>query len=93
MLVLAYQPAVWGRCDGIITGMFGEAVMAESWEGVGKAAMAKNHKAQEGASGWCDAHTGSETLVSMLVETIKKPCSDLLAIHQRKCIFGKMEIF
>jgi hypothetical protein len=52
MLVLAYQPAVWGRCDGIITGMFGEAVMAESWEGVGKAAMAKNHKAQEGASGW-----------------------------------------
>jgi hypothetical protein len=27
-----------------------------------------------------------------LDETIERPCSDLLAIHQRKCIFGKMEI-
>jgi hypothetical protein len=26
-------------------------------------------------------------------ETIEKSCSDLLAIHQRQCIFGKMEIF
>jgi hypothetical protein len=28
-----------------------------------------------------------------LDETIKKSCSDLLTIHQRQCIFGKMEIF
>jgi hypothetical protein len=28
-----------------------------------------------------------------LDEIIEKSCSDLLAIHQRKCIFGKMEIF
>jgi hypothetical protein len=28
-----------------------------------------------------------------LEEAIEMPCSDLLAIHQRKCIFGKMEIF
>jgi hypothetical protein len=28
-----------------------------------------------------------------LDETIEKSCSDLLAIHQRKCILGKMEIF
>jgi hypothetical protein len=28
-----------------------------------------------------------------LDETIEKACSDLLAIHQRQCIFGKMEIF
>jgi hypothetical protein len=28
-----------------------------------------------------------------LDETIEKSCSDLLAIHQRKCIFGMMEIF
>ena len=34
------------------TGMFGEAAMAEPWDGVGKAAMAGTHKAQEGASGW-----------------------------------------
>jgi hypothetical protein len=30
--------------------MFGEAVMVEPWDGVGKAAMAGTHKAQEGAS-------------------------------------------
>jgi hypothetical protein len=33
-------------------GMFGEAVMAEPWDGVGEATMAGTHKAQEGASGW-----------------------------------------
>jgi hypothetical protein len=32
---------------------------------VGKATMAKTHKAQEGASG-CDAHTSGETSVGML---------------------------
>jgi hypothetical protein len=32
--------------------MFGEAMMAEPCNGVGKAAMAGTHKAQEGASGW-----------------------------------------
>jgi hypothetical protein len=43
-------------CAGKLTwqtvGMFGEAVMAEPWDGVGKAAMVGTHKAQEGASGW-----------------------------------------
>jgi hypothetical protein len=33
-------------------GMFGEAAMAEPWDGVGKAAMVGTHKAQEGASRW-----------------------------------------
>jgi hypothetical protein len=51
-LVLAYQPAVWGSCNGRTAGMFGEAVMAEPWDCVGTAAMAENHKAQEEASGW-----------------------------------------
>jgi hypothetical protein len=32
--------------------MFGEAAMAEPWDGVGKAAMTGTHKAQEGASRW-----------------------------------------
>jgi hypothetical protein len=43
---------VRGSCDGRTTGMFGEAAMAEPWDGVGIAAMAGTHKAQEGASGW-----------------------------------------
>jgi hypothetical protein len=47
-----YEPDVWGSCDGRTAGMFGEATMAELWEGVGKAAMAETHKALEGASGW-----------------------------------------
>jgi hypothetical protein len=32
-------------------GMFDKAAMAEPWDGVGKAAMAGTHKAQEGTSG------------------------------------------
>jgi hypothetical protein len=39
-----------GSCNGRTAGMFGEAVMAEPWDGVGTAAMAGTHKAQEGAS-------------------------------------------
>jgi hypothetical protein len=41
-----------GKLRWQIAGMFGEAVMAEPWDGVGKAAMDVTHKAQEGASGW-----------------------------------------
>jgi hypothetical protein len=47
-----YQLAVRGSCNGRTTGMFGEAAMAEPWDGVKTAAMAGTHKAQEGASGW-----------------------------------------
>jgi hypothetical protein len=47
-------------------GTFGEAAMVEPWDGMGKAAMAGTHRAQEGAFGWCDAHTGSETSVGTL---------------------------
>jgi hypothetical protein len=45
---LAYQPAMQETCDGRTVGIFGEAVMAEPWDGVGTAAMAGTHKAQEG---------------------------------------------
>jgi hypothetical protein len=51
-LVLAYQPAVQRRYNGRTAGMFGETVMAKPWNGVGTAAMAGTHKAQEGAFGW-----------------------------------------
>jgi hypothetical protein len=50
--VLAYQLAVQGSYDGRTAGMFGEAVMAEPWDGVGTGVMARAHKAQEGASWW-----------------------------------------
>jgi hypothetical protein len=41
-----------GKLRWQTTVMFSEATMAEPWEGMGKAAMAGTHKAQEGASGW-----------------------------------------
>jgi hypothetical protein len=43
---------VRGSYDGRTAGIFGEATIAEPWDGVGIAAMAGTHKAQEGASGW-----------------------------------------
>jgi hypothetical protein len=51
-LVLAYQLAVRGSYDDRTAGMFSEAVISEPWDGVGIAAIAGIHKAQEGASGW-----------------------------------------
>jgi hypothetical protein len=39
-----------GKLQWQTAGMFGEA-MAEPWDGVGKAAMAGTHKAQEGVLG------------------------------------------
>jgi hypothetical protein len=73
-----------GKLRWQTAGIFGEAVMAEPWDGVGKAAMAEPIRHKRGASGW---------VRYKLDETIEKSCSDLLAIHQRQCIFGKIEIF
>jgi hypothetical protein len=42
---------VRGSCEGRTARMFGEAVMAQPWDGVGKATMAGTHKALERASG------------------------------------------
>jgi hypothetical protein len=41
-----------GKLRWQTAGMFDEVAMAEPWDGVGKAAMAGTHKAQEGASRW-----------------------------------------
>jgi hypothetical protein len=57
---------VRGSCDGRTARMFGEAAMAEPWDGVGTAVMAGTHKAQKGLLGGCDAHTGGEISVGML---------------------------
>jgi hypothetical protein len=65
-LVLAYQPAMQGSYSGRTIVMFGEAMMAKPWDGVGTAVMAGTHKAQEGLLGGCDAHTGVEISVGKL---------------------------
>jgi hypothetical protein len=57
---------VRGSCDGKIAGMFGEAVMAEPWDGVREAVMAKPIRHKRGLLGGCDAHTDGETSVRML---------------------------
>jgi hypothetical protein len=46
--------------------MFGDAMMTEPWDGVGKAAMAEPIRQKRGLLGGCDAHTGSETSVGTL---------------------------
>jgi hypothetical protein len=46
--------------------MFGEAAMAEPWDGLGKAAMAEPIRHKRGLLSGCDAHTGGETSVDTL---------------------------
>jgi hypothetical protein len=46
--------------------MFGEAAMAEPWDGVGEAAMAEPKRHKRRLLGGCDAHAGSETSVGTL---------------------------
>jgi hypothetical protein len=41
-----------GKLRWQTAGLFSGTAMVEPWDGVGKAAMARTHKAQEGASGW-----------------------------------------
>jgi hypothetical protein len=64
------------------------------WRCVGLV-IANTHKAQEGGFWWGAMLTLAmkpQWICYKLDETIEKPCSDLLAIHQRKCIHGVMEI-
>jgi hypothetical protein len=46
--------------------MFGDTVMAETWDGVGEAAMAEPVWHKWGLLGGCDAHTDGETSVGTL---------------------------
>jgi hypothetical protein len=55
-----------GKLRWQTAGMFGDAVMAEPWHGVGEAAMAEPIWHKRGLLGGCDAHTSGETLVGML---------------------------
>jgi hypothetical protein len=57
-------------CAGMLrwqtTGMFGDAAMAEPWDGVGEAMMTESIRHKMGLLGGCDSHTGGETLVGIL---------------------------
>jgi hypothetical protein len=55
-----------GKLQWQTTGMFGEAAMAEPWEGVGEAAMVEPTRHKRGLLGGCNAHAGSETSVGTL---------------------------
>jgi hypothetical protein len=83
-LVLAYQPAVRGSCDGSTARMFGEAAMAKPWDGVGTTAMVGTHKAQEGGF-WVSAMltlaVKPKWVSYKLDETIEQPGSDFPSKH------------
>jgi hypothetical protein len=55
-----------GKLRWQTAGMFGEATMAEPWDGVGEAAMAEPIRHKRGILGGGDAHAGSETSVGTL---------------------------
>jgi hypothetical protein len=55
-----------GKLRWQTTGMFDEAAMAEPWDGVQEAVMAKPIKHMRGLLGGCDAHAGGETSVGTL---------------------------
>jgi hypothetical protein len=55
-----------GKLRWQTAGIFGEAAMAEPWDGVGKAAMAEPIRHRRGLLGGCDAHAGGEASMGML---------------------------
>jgi hypothetical protein len=55
-----------GKLRWQTAGMFGKAVMAKPWEGVGEAVMAEPIRHKRGLLGGCDAHAGGETSLGTL---------------------------
>jgi hypothetical protein len=55
-----------GKLRWQTAGMFGDAAMAEPWDGVGGAVMAEPIRHQRGLLGGCDAQAGDETSVGTL---------------------------
>jgi hypothetical protein len=63
-----------GKLRWQTAGMFGEVAMAKPWDGVGKAAMARTHKAVK-----------PQWVRNKLEETIEQSCSDVLAHTLEVC--------
>jgi hypothetical protein len=85
---LAYQSDVQRSCDGKTAGMCDDVAMVVLWEGVGEAALAETHKAQEGGFWWSAMLTLAvkpQWLRYKLDETIEKHCSDFLAHTSEVC--------
>jgi hypothetical protein len=55
-----------GKLRWQTTGMFGEAMMAEPWDGVDEAMIVEPIRYKSGLLVGCDAHTGGETSVGTL---------------------------
>jgi hypothetical protein len=55
-----------GKLRWQTAGMFGDAAMAEPWDGVGEATMAEPIWPKRGLLDGCDAHTSDETSVGTL---------------------------
>jgi hypothetical protein len=55
-----------GKMRWQTAGMFGEAAMAEPWDGVGKDMMAEATRHKRGLLGGCISHAGSETSLGTL---------------------------
>jgi hypothetical protein len=75
-----------GKLRWQTAGMFGEAAMAEPWDGVGNAVMAVTHKAQEGSFGWVlTLAVKPQWVCYKQDETIEQSCHDFLAHTLEVC--------
>jgi hypothetical protein len=63
---LGIRTSCAGKLRWKTAGMFGEATMAEPWDGVGEAVMVEPIRHKRGLLGGCDAHAGGETSVGTL---------------------------
>jgi hypothetical protein len=76
-----------GKLRWQTAGMFGEAAMAEPWDGVGKAAMAEptRHKRGFWVGSMLTLAVKPQWVRCKLDETIEQPCSDILAHTLEVC--------
>jgi hypothetical protein len=64
--ILGVPTGYAGKLRWQTAGMFGDATMAEPWDGVGEVVMAEPIRHKRGLLGGCDAHVGAETSVGTL---------------------------